>query len=65
VVEDRLRIPFDVAQDFGFTSFAAQMHQSDKLGKLAYLQAGDIWVKELPNGQLQELTTGGASRQLR
>ncbi len=29
------------------------------LGKLAYIQGGDIWVKSLPTGQPQRLTTDG------
>lgn len=29
------------------------------LGKLAYVQGGDIWVKSLPDGQPQRLTTDG------
>lgn len=29
------------------------------LGKLAYIQDSDIWVKSLPNGQPQRLTTDG------
>jgi Tol biopolymer transport system component/outer membrane lipoprotein-sorting protein len=29
------------------------------LGKLAYVQGGDIWVQALPNGELRRLTTDG------
>jgi Tol biopolymer transport system component len=35
------------------------------LGKLAYLQEGDIWVKDLPDGHARQLTTGGHSREPR
>jgi len=31
------------------------------LGKLAYVQGGDIWVKELPDGEPQRLTGDGAN----
>lgn len=35
------------------------------LGKLAYLQDGDIWVKAVPDGDPQRLTTDGRSSQPR
>ncbi len=35
------------------------------LGKVAYLQGGDIWVKVLPDGETQRLTTDGRSREPR
>lgn len=35
------------------------------LGKVAYIQGGDIWVKALPEGQPQRLTTGGQNREPR
>ncbi len=33
------------------------------LGKLAYVQGGDIWVKTLPDGESQRLTTDGRNSQ--
>jgi len=33
--------------------------QPIRLGKLAYVQEGDIWVKELPDGEDQRLTSDG------
>jgi len=35
------------------------------LGKLAYIQGGDIWVKALPDGEPQRLTTDGRNREPR
>ena len=35
------------------------------LGKLAYIQGGDIWVKALPDGEPQRLTTDGRNSQPR
>jgi Tol biopolymer transport system component len=35
------------------------------LGKLAYVQGGDIWVKALPDGELQRLTSDGRNREPR
>ena len=35
------------------------------LGKVAYVQGGDIWVKALPEGQPQRLTTDGRNREPR
>ncbi len=35
------------------------------LGKLAYVQGGDIWVKTLPDGESQRLTTDGRNREPR
>jgi Tol biopolymer transport system component len=35
------------------------------LGKLAYVQGGDIWVKALPDGESQRLTTDGRNREPR
>jgi Tol biopolymer transport system component len=35
------------------------------LGKLAYVQSGDIWLKTLPDGELQRLTTDGRNREPR
>ncbi|MGA9350022.1 MAG: hypothetical protein WBW48_14635 [Anaerolineae bacterium] len=35
------------------------------LGKLAYVQGGDVWVKALPNGEPQRLTTDGRNSKLR
>ncbi|MEW6232901.1 MAG: hypothetical protein AB1566_11405 [Chloroflexota bacterium] len=35
------------------------------LGRLAYLQGGDIWVKGLPDGKAQRLTTDGCNREPR
>jgi len=35
------------------------------LGKLVYLQGGDIWVKELPDGEPQRLTDDGRNLQPR
>jgi len=35
------------------------------LGKLAYVQGGDIWVKALPDGAPQRLTTDGRNREPR
>ncbi len=35
------------------------------LGKVAYVQGGDIWVKALPEGQPQRLTTDGQNREPR
>ena len=33
------------------------------LGKLAYVKGGDIWVKALPDGEPQRLTTDGRNRE--
>jgi len=38
---------------------------SPSLGKLAYVQGGDIWVKTLPDGDPQRLTTDGRNSQPR
>lgn len=35
------------------------------LGKVAYVQGGDIWVRALPEGQPQRLTTDGQNREPR
>jgi len=35
------------------------------LGKLAYIKGGDVWVKELPGGTPQRLTTDGRNREPR
>lgn len=35
------------------------------LGRLAYIQGGDVWVKELPDGEPQRLTTDGRNREPR
>lgn len=35
------------------------------LGKLAYVQAGDIWVKTLPDGEVVRLTTDGQNQEPR
>jgi len=35
------------------------------LGKLAYVQGGDIWVKALPDAEAQRLTTDGRNREPR
>jgi hypothetical protein len=35
------------------------------LGKLAYVQGGDIWVKTLPDGEPQRLTADGRNREPR
>ncbi len=35
---------------------------SGKLGMLAYIQGGDLWVKGLPDGEAKRLTTDGRSR---
>lgn len=35
------------------------------LGKLAYVKGGDIWVKALPDGEPQRLTTDGRNREPR
>jgi Tol biopolymer transport system component len=35
------------------------------LGKLAYVQGGDIWVKALPDGEPQRLTTDGRNQEPR
>jgi len=35
------------------------------LGKLAYVQGGDIWVKALPDGEPQRFTTDGQNREPR
>ena len=32
------------------------------LGTLAYIQGGDVWVKELPDGEPKRLTTDGRNR---
>ncbi len=34
-------------------------HHESRLGRLAYVQGGDIWVKGLPDGEPQRLTTDG------
>lgn len=35
------------------------------LGKIAYVQGGDIWVRALPDGESQRLTTDGRNREPR
>ncbi len=35
---------------------------SGKLGMLAYIQGGDLWVQELPDGEAKRLTTDGRNR---
>jgi Tol biopolymer transport system component len=35
------------------------------LGRVAYVQGGDIWVRALPDGRAQRLTTDGRSREPR
>jgi Tol biopolymer transport system component len=35
------------------------------LGKLAYVQGGDIWIKTLPDGEPRRLTTDGRNREPR
>lgn len=35
------------------------------LGKLAYIQGGDVWVKSLPDGELQRFTQDGKNKEPR
>lgn len=35
------------------------VHVGPQLGKVAYVQAGDIWVKELPEGEARRITQDG------
>ncbi|MEA3408380.1 MAG: hypothetical protein U9R48_09935 [Chloroflexota bacterium] len=34
-------------------------HHESRLGRLAYVQGGDVWVRALPDGEPQRLTTDG------
>lgn len=36
-----------------------QAQETSRLGRLAYVQSGDIWVRALPDGEPQRLTTDG------
>jgi Tol biopolymer transport system component len=38
---------------------AQQVAGSHSLGMLAYVEEGDLWVKLLPGGRAQRLTTSG------
>lgn len=40
---------------------AHQTMRSAHLGKLAYIQSGDVWVKAVPGGQPKRLTTDGGN----
>lgn len=40
----------------------AAIAQQDQMGLLAYIQGGDLWVKELPDGQARQLTADGRNR---
>ncbi len=40
-------------------AFAEPQMNSPSLGWLAYIQNGDVWMKELPDGQARRLTTDG------
>ncbi len=44
---------------------SAQVTPGVSLGKLAYVQGGDIWVKALPDGEPLRLTTDGRNREPR
>ena len=47
----------------GFALLAFGVFSMDRreagLGKIAYIYEGDVWVKELPDGDAKRLTTGG------
>ncbi|MFN8454819.1 MAG: hypothetical protein U0401_09155 [Anaerolineae bacterium] len=64
-----LFLPFDPADLSTHQNLPAKhiltIPAPSNLGQLAYLQAGDIWVKELPNGQPRQLTRGGDNRRPR
>jgi Tol biopolymer transport system component/DNA-binding CsgD family transcriptional regulator len=34
-------------------------HREADLGRIAYIHDGDVWVKDLPDGEARQLTTGG------
>ena len=40
-------------------------HQESRLGQLAYVQGGDVWIKKLPDGDPRRLTDDGRSSQPR
>ncbi len=45
------------------TACRADAAQATDLGKLAYVQGGDIWIKSLSNGKPLRLTTDGHNRE--
>ncbi len=47
------------------TACRADAAQAADLGRLAYVQGGDIWVKSLPDGKSLRLTTDGHNREPR
>ena len=54
-------IPKALATPTSVTGHLTSTSQSDGLGKIAYIQGGDIWVKELPDGAPMRLTTDGVN----
>ncbi len=47
------------AENARLATQVAELEARSDLGKLAYLQGGDIWVRELPDGEPQRLTDDG------
>jgi len=54
-----------VVDSFRLLPADAYETSASALGKLAYVQGGDIWVKALPDGEPQRLTTDGRNSQPR
>lgn len=47
------------------TEATQQAQELYRLGRLAYVQGGDIWIRTLPDGEPQRLTTDGLNSQPR
>lgn len=47
------------AENAHLATQVAELETQSNLGKLAYVQGGDVWVKELPKGEPQRLTDDG------
>lgn len=47
------------------TEATQQAQELSRLGRLAYVQGGDIWIRTLPDGEPQRLTTDGLNSQPR
>ena len=54
-------IPRQIATSTSASDHPTSTSQSDSLGKIAYIQGGDIWVNELPDGTPMRLTNDGAN----
>jgi|GEM_PF-1592552 len=61
---DRAAVTGDIAGRPEDSLVTAQ-EDGDALGRVAYVQDGDLWMKELPDGEPQRLTEGGESHEPR